>query len=279
MPKGMPWFRLYAEFAFDPKLQAVTETLQRRYIMLLCLRCNGDIPGLTDEQVACALRISNDDLAKSKKKLLEIGVIAENFDIPKWLERQHRCDFSAERVAKFRRNKNVTLQKRYSNANVTAPDTDTDTDTEKKSKRVRTPFSPPSLDELKAFIHEKGYNVNPEKWLAHYEANGWMVGRNRMKNWKAAVRTWHHGDFGQQQRRPSSLDVGRNPEPEPPPSPRDALLRMIEHTRRERDTFDRLLGDPAQVKKYPGKIDEWRCRREKASVELQNMEGKLAAMG
>ena len=37
------WFRLYAEFAHDPKVQMLSEVDQRRYIMLLCMRCNGDV--------------------------------------------------------------------------------------------------------------------------------------------------------------------------------------------------------------------------------------------
>lgn len=231
MPKGMPWFRLYAEFAFDPKLQAVTETLQRRYIMLLCLKCNGDIPGLNDEEVACALRIAPDELAKSKKKLLELGVIADNFDITKWSERQHRSDSSAERVARFRNKNIVTLLKRYSNANVTPPDTDTDTDTEKKKKKGRGLFIPPSLEEVRAYIQEKALNVLPEKWLSHYQANGWMVGRNKMKDWKASVRTWHHGDFGQPKGRPATLI--RQPEPASEPT----VDEKIQHFQEMRDRY------------------------------------------
>ena len=38
-----PWFRLYSEFATDPKVQMMSESYQRRFIMLLCIRCNGDV--------------------------------------------------------------------------------------------------------------------------------------------------------------------------------------------------------------------------------------------
>lgn len=119
MPKGLPWFRLYSEFAFDPKIQSMNETLQRRYVMFLCLRCNGDIPGLTDEMAACALRISPDELTETKEKFVSIGLISENYDINKWSERQYSSDSSTERVHKFRNKNGETLQKRYRNGNVT----------------------------------------------------------------------------------------------------------------------------------------------------------------
>jgi hypothetical protein len=51
-------------------------------------------------------------------------------------------------------------------------------------------FSPPSVDEVKSYCQEQGYFVDAERFVDHYESNGWMVGKNKMKNWKAAVRSW-----------------------------------------------------------------------------------------
>ena len=56
-----------------------------------------------------------------------------------------------------------------------------------------TAQNPPTLDEVRAYCNERQNGVNAEKWYAHYEANGWKVGRTPMKNWKAAVRTWEKG--------------------------------------------------------------------------------------
>lgn len=55
-------------------------------------------------------------------------------------------------------------------------------------------FVRPSLSEVKAYCFERNNNVNAEKWFNFYESNGWKVGKNSMKNWKAAVRTWEHED-------------------------------------------------------------------------------------
>lgn len=51
-------------------------------------------------------------------------------------------------------------------------------------------FAPPTLKEVHQYCQERGRGVNPEKWMAHYQANGWKVGKNPMKDWRAAVRTW-----------------------------------------------------------------------------------------
>lgn len=51
-------------------------------------------------------------------------------------------------------------------------------------------FTPPTLDEVKQYCSERKNAVDPQKWFNHYTANGWMVGKNKMKDWKAAVRTW-----------------------------------------------------------------------------------------
>ena len=58
---------------------------------------------------------------------------------------------------------------------------------EGKTKR----FEPPSLEEVTAYITEKGYEVNAESFISFYESKGWYVGKNKMKNWKAAVANWN----------------------------------------------------------------------------------------
>lgn len=59
-----PWFRMYAEFATDPKVQMMSEADQRRFVMLLCLRCSNDDVTLHDDEVAFQLRISNDEWSR-----------------------------------------------------------------------------------------------------------------------------------------------------------------------------------------------------------------------
>ena len=54
----------------------------------------------------------------------------------------------------------------------------------------RTTFSPPSISEISEYIRSKNYSVDAAGFHDFYESKGWMVGKNKMKDWKAAVRTW-----------------------------------------------------------------------------------------
>jgi hypothetical protein len=51
-------------------------------------------------------------------------------------------------------------------------------------------FSPPTLEEVKAYCAERKNNVDAQRFVDYYSSNGWMVGKNKMKDWRAAVRTW-----------------------------------------------------------------------------------------
>ena len=51
-------------------------------------------------------------------------------------------------------------------------------------------FSAPSVDEVAAYCKDHGYKVDAQMFVDFYSSKGWMVGKNKMKDWKAAVRTW-----------------------------------------------------------------------------------------
>jgi len=57
-------------------------------------------------------------------------------------------------------------------------------------KEKATPFQTPTLDEIKSYVEEKGYAVDAERFFYFYESKGWMIGKNKMKSWRAAVATW-----------------------------------------------------------------------------------------
>jgi hypothetical protein len=56
-------------------------------------------------------------------------------------------------------------------------------------------FKAPTVDEVRAYCKERGNDVDAEHFVSYYESNGWMVGKNRMKDWMAAVRTWERNGF------------------------------------------------------------------------------------
>ena len=51
---------------------------------------------------------------------------------------------------------------------------------------------PPTLEMVKDYIHESCYDVNPQRFMDYYDSIGWCVGKKQMKDWQAAVRTWHN---------------------------------------------------------------------------------------
>ncbi len=75
------------------------------------------------------------------------------------------------------------------------------------AKAVTPRFSKPSLQEIIEYCQERKNAVSPERFLDYYESNGWMVGRNKMKDWHAAVRTWEKSRFPEAST--STLDVSR----------------------------------------------------------------------
>lgn len=64
-----------------------------------------------------------------------------------------------------------------------------------KNKRESTREArPKSIEAVRAYCRERNNRVNVDRWYAHYESNGWKVGRNPMKDWKAAIRKWEADD-------------------------------------------------------------------------------------
>ncbi len=62
-------------------------------------------------------------------------------------------------------------------------------------------FIPPSLDEVRAYIAERKSPVNPDAFWNFYESKDWMIGKNKMKNWHAAISTWERNDTNGANRR------------------------------------------------------------------------------
>ena len=77
------------------------------------------------------------------------------------------------------------------------PDKTTDKTTDitiGKEKVKRETFSPPTLEQVREYCQDKGYTINPETFIDYYTSNGWHVGKNKMRDWRAAVRTWVNKD-------------------------------------------------------------------------------------
>jgi predicted phage replisome organizer len=209
------WIKIVTD-VFDDEKTLMIETLPDAdsiiviWFKLLCLAGKQNNSGVflmgrmpyTDEMFATVFRRPLNTVRLALKTFEDFGmieIINDTVTIPNWEKHQSidRLDELREqnrlRVAKHREKQkqlscNVTVTER----NALDKNREDKTREEKTNSIYDSPkrFTKPSLDEVSAYCSERGNNVDAEKWYDYYESNGWKVGKNPMKDWKAAVRTW-----------------------------------------------------------------------------------------
>ncbi len=90
---------------------------------------------------------------------------------------------------------------------------ETDKDKEKENKKKDSPkrFVPPSFEEVQAYCTERGNGIDAQAFIDFYASKGWLVGKTKMTDWKAAVRTWESRNRKQSKPTYAETDYG-NPE-------------------------------------------------------------------
>ena len=146
-----------------------------------------------------------DDVRVTLAYLLSCGLAETedktNFFLPYAVENTGSETASTQRVRDFRArqkalhcNTDETQVKRLCNVEKEI-EIEIDTrDIDKGGYRGKTKFSPPTQEEVKAYCKERGNSVDAQRFVDYYTANGWKVGKNPMKDWKAAVRTWERSE-------------------------------------------------------------------------------------
>jgi len=110
---------------------------------------------------------------KTIKKLKEFNIIeTKRIGVP---AKQH-FKINEEQVVKFLNNKSL-IKSTTINKN-------------KEIKLNNKYFNKPTILDIKDFCLERNNNIDPNSFFNYYESKGWMIGKNKMKDWKAAVRTW-----------------------------------------------------------------------------------------
>lgn len=74
---------------------------------------------------------------------------------------------------------------------------------EKNKDETAKRFQPPTQEEVQSYVQSKGYSVDAEAFIAFYTSKGWMIGNNKMKDWRSAVVTWSKKD-----RQPNKANYG-----------------------------------------------------------------------
>ena len=213
------WLRLYTEVLNDPKVQRLDGDTFKGWVNLLCVAKessgNGTLPTLSD--IAFYLRTDANTAGQLVQRLIEAGLIdydGERYVMHGWNQRQYESDNDPTATERKRRERdrkrdvtdNVTDTSRVTSrmshgqghANVTRTETDTETDTDIDTdidnNIVRKRFKKPTIADVQAYCAERGNVVDPQKFIDYYESNGWRVGKNPMKDWRAAVRTWERNN-------------------------------------------------------------------------------------
>lgn len=157
------------------------------------------------DELALDLDEKPDDVRVTLLFLLQYGLCecSDNvhYFLP-WVEANTGSEtYSTQRVREYRErqkslqcNATVTKVKRIGNAEI---EKEKEKEIDTKYKR----FTPPSVEEVKSYCNERKNSVDPESFVDFYSSKGWMIGKNKMKDWKAAVRTWEQHDFASKQKK------------------------------------------------------------------------------
>lgn len=199
-----PWFRMYAEFATDAKVQMLPEAMQRRLVMLFCMRCSDVTVTLRDDEIAFHLRISDAELAETKALFVAKGFIDSSWNITNWEKRQFASDSSAARTKAYRdRKRSVAVTSHDTNSD--ALDSDSDSDTEEKKEhgapptkgecsptgsRLPADWKPDAELTLWTARNVPGVNVGieAEKFRDYWHGKAGKDGRKA--DWPATWRNW-----------------------------------------------------------------------------------------
>lgn len=98
---------------------------------------------------------------------------------------------TSEQQNKQQVNNNRTTNEQQVNTN----NNDNNVINNKKENIKRKKFVKPTLEEVKNYCKERNNSINPISFINYYESNGWMIGKNPMKDWKACVRSWETKDY------------------------------------------------------------------------------------
>lgn len=229
------WLKLKRDFFKRHDIRIVEEMPNGKeyilfYLKLLCesvdhegyLRFSQTIP--YSAEMLATITNTNIDVVKSAVKIFtDLGMMEVQTDGTLFIEEVQKMIGSAyETDAAIRKRRQREREKEdqkllsynkepsHCDTNVTNCDTSVTNSHESKSKSIekeieidkeiegekkRKRFTPPTLEEVKAYCKERNNRVDPQKWFDHYTSNGWIVGKTKMKDWKASVRTWERNEY------------------------------------------------------------------------------------
>jgi predicted phage replisome organizer len=212
------WIKIVTDIFSNKKIKQIdampdADTVLVIWFKLLCLAGNINESGLivltkdiayTDEMLATEFRKPLNTIRLALKTFESFGMVelVDNiYHISNW-ERYQNIEGLEKireqtrlRVEKHReKQKALSCNVTETHGNAIELELDKDIDIEKNKDMGGKPhtqkFIPPIIDEIKTYCTERNNKVDPEKFHDFYTSKNWMIGKNKMKDWKAAVRTW-----------------------------------------------------------------------------------------
>jgi uncharacterized protein YdaU (DUF1376 family) len=203
--RNQPYIPLYVQdFLTDEKLMVCSASATGIYIRLLCIMHKSEEYGTIllkqkDKQTESkvknfALKLAKfmpypvDEIMSALEELLSENVIQNGGDKLMQKRMVYDNDISIKRAEAGKKGglKTQEFAKAKSKAST---EYENEIEYEDEIKDVAKKI-PPKIEDVKTYCKERNNNVDPDKWFDFYTSKGWMVGKNKMKDWKAAVRTW-----------------------------------------------------------------------------------------
>jgi hypothetical protein len=171
------------------------------------------VEALTDEQAGKLLKhifsYVNDEAPICNDPFVNLAFIpikqSLKRDLKKWEGKQEQRTEAGRRSAEIRKQnaneakrKATTVNERSISSTVSVSGNgsvsgNVNDNVIKKDNRAKR-FLPPTQEEIKSYCLERENNVDPIKFFDFYESKGWLVGKNKMKDWKACIRTWEKNE-------------------------------------------------------------------------------------
>lgn len=213
---NMSWFRMYAEAVDDEKLRLLAFEDRWHFVAILCLKCQGSLDSEAphmDRRIALKLGLQLPQLDEVKRRLIEVGLITDDWQPVRWESRQYKSDRSADRTRAWRER-----QKKESHGDVTVTDKNrTDTEQTRAEKGADAPARATRLPDDFELTTERRAVAEAERLPADRTfvdfCDYWRAAsgqKARKCDWDATWRNWcrRQVDFRparQQPGRPSAL--------------------------------------------------------------------------
>ena len=185
-------------------LKRLTDAQKGVLLDALLTYAGGEEPTFTDGMVMVAFDFFRAQIDIDGAKYEEVSIKRREAGRQGGLAKKANATKSKQNVA------NATKPKQNVHDNVNDNDNDNVNDNDSVEAttlptRTRERFVKPTIKEVTAYVIEKGYTFSPQAFYDYYEANGWRVGKNPMKKWKAACANWQRME---QQLKPNNNGTG-----------------------------------------------------------------------